>query len=441
MPMSHRPIPEDLEFRRTAHEERHLLETVEIPIVTVSATFKDELEARFGEKPTETTPDVTFSRAHYSMANALVVAAAKNKKTFWMIDPTNYVSARDWPKIMFTQRMGRLIARSPLLKELKDLMDTRLRNQLPLTSAIRNGLTYVTGRVTRPIISLHYEAGNILLENGKTVLQVVTDPHVRPQYLTHADNPKLSWAVFDELTKARLIELAYILGHKVDEKRVTVTGCPVDPRIITKDKNTAIRGYKYRPLRLAITTGGLGTNKDEITALLTHLAPAIKKGEIHIAAYAGVHTDFETMFTTFARLHQIKIGEIGNIQSPFRLFRGNDIVGANELLLDYIFPWADGIISKPSGDMAYEAIAAGCFLLTLHPWGEWEENIRAVTESLGVSIRADIENILAQLTAITTMPIEKNKPWVELALIRAQKLAKTTSRGAFNILKLHRKLF
>ena len=441
MPMSHRPIPEDLEFRRTAHEERHLLETVEIPIVTVSATFKDELEARFGEKPTETTPDVTFSRAHYSMANALVVAAAKNKKTFWMIDPTNYVSARDWPKIMFTQRMGRLIARSPLLKELKDLMDTRLRNQLPLTSAIRNGLTYVTGRVTRPIISLHYEAGNILLENGKTVLQVVTDPHVRPQYLTHADNPKLSWAVFDELTKARLIELAYILGHKVDEKRVTVTGCPVDPRIITKDKNTAIRGYKYRPLRLAITTGGLGTNKDEITALLTHLAPAIKKGEIHIAAYAGVHTDFETMFTTFARVHHIKIGDIHDAQSPFRLFRGNDIVDANELLLDYIFPWADGIISKPSGDMAYEAIAAGCFLLTLHPWGEWEENIRAVTESLGVSIRADIENILAQLTAITTMPIEKNKPWVELALIRAQKLAKTTSRGAFNILKLHRKLF
>ena len=441
MPMSHRPIPQDLEFKRTAHEERHLLETVEIPIVTVSATFKDELEARFGEKPTETTPDVTFSRAHYSMANALVVAAAKNKKTFWMIDPTNYVSARDWPKIMFTQRMGRLIARSPLLKELKDLMDTRLRNQLPLTSAIRNGLTYVTGRVTRPIISLHYEAGNILLENGKTVLQVVTDPHVRPQYLTHADNPKLSWAVFDELTKARLIELAYILGHKVDEKRVTVTGCPVDPRIITKDKNTAIRGYKYRPLRLAITTGGLGTNKDEITALLTHLAPAIKKGEIHIAAYAGVHTDFETMFTTFARVHHIKIGDIHDAQSPFRLFRGNDIVDANELLLDYIFPWADGIISKPSGDMAYEAIAAGCFLLTLHPWGEWEENIRAVTESLGVSIRADIENILAQLTAITTMPIEKNKPWVELALIRAQKLAKTTSRGAFNILKLHRKLF
>lgn len=440
MPTTHSPIPEELTFQRTAHEERHLLETVEIPIVTVSATFKEELTKEFGENPEEVTPDVTFSRAHYSMANALVVAATKNKKTFWMIDPTNYVSARDWPKIMFTQRMGRLIARSPILKELKDLMDTRLRNQLPLTGAIKQPLTYVTGRVTKPIISLHYEAGNILLENGKTVLQVVTDPHVRPQYLTHADNPKLTWAVFDQMTKARLIELGYILGHKIDENRVHVTGCPVDPRIILKDKNTAITGYKYRPLRLAITTGGLGTNKAEIESLLTGLAPAIKKGEVHIAAYSGVHEDFETMFTTFARVHRIKIGDKADIQSPFRIFRGSDIVDANEELLDYVFPWADGFISKPSGDMAYEAIAAGCFLLTLHPWGEWEENIRAVTESMGVSIRADIPNILSQLKAISTMPIEKKKPWVQIALEKAQKHAKTTSQGAYNILKLHRKI-
>lgn len=440
MPTTHIPIPEDLEFKKTAHEERHLLETVDVPIVTVSATFKQELKAKFGEDPGVDTPDVTFSRAHYSMANALVVAATKRRQTFWMIDPTNYVSARDWPKIMFTERMGRLIARSPLLKELKDLMDTRLRNQLPLTSAIRGGLTYVTGRVEKPIISLHYEAGNILLENGKTVLQVITDPHVRPQYLTHASNPKLTWAVFDEATKARVVELGYILGTKIDHNRIHVTGCPVDPRIPVKDKNTAIRGYRYRPLRLALTTGGLGTNKDEIQNLLVHLAPAIKKGEVHIAAYAGVHEDFETMFTTFARTHKIKVGAQNDEQSPFRVFRDQDIIGANELLLDYIFPWADGFISKPSGDMAYEAIAAGCFLLTLRPWGEWEENIRAVTEGWGVSLRADIDNILPQLKAITTMPIEGKLPWVELALTRARRLAPTIARSADNILKLHRKI-
>ena len=438
--IDHEIVPDNLEFRRTAHEERHLLETVQVPIVTVSATFKDELEQKFGEKPEGEIQDVTFSRAHYSMANAIVVAATKKRKTFWMIDPTNYVSSHNWPKILFTERMGRLIARNPLLKDIKDMMDTRLRNQLPLTAAIKAPLEYVTHRIEKPIISLHYEAGNILLAKGKTVLQVVTDPHVRPQYLTHADNPKLTWAVFDDKTKAELIELAYILGHKVKEERVVVTGSPVDPRISAKDRNRAITGFKRRPLRLAITTGGLGQNKPEIETLLHNITPLLKKKDLQLACFAGVHDDFERMFTEYAQSHQIKIGANNDPHAVFRVFRGKDIIDANEILLDYLFPWADGFITKPSGDMAYEAVAAGCFLLTLEPWGEWEENIRAHFEGLGVSVRIRATDIVRQIQALQTMPVEKNKPWIELALTRAQKLVKPISRGAYNILALHTKL-
>lgn len=436
----HEEIPTDLEFRRTAHEERHLLETVQVPIVTVSATFKEELEKAFGEKVEGELEDVTFSRAHYSMANAIVVAATKKNKTFWMIDPTNYVSSHNWPKILFTQKMGRIIARNPLLKDIKDLMDTRLRNQLPLTNAIREPLIYVTHRVKRPIISLHYEAGNILLEAGHQVLQVVTDPHVRPQYLTYADNPLLTWAVFDSKTKAELLELGYILGHTIDEKRVITTGCPVDPRIPTKDKNLSTTAFKHRPLRLAVTTGGLGTNKSEIEELLTNIVPLLKKHTLQLACFAGVHKDFIEMFERFASSHQIKTGDRHNQHAALRIFSGNDIIDANEALLDFIFPWADGFLTKPSGDMAYEAVAAGCFLLTLKPWGEWEENIRAYFEELGVSVRARPANIAAQITALTTIPLEKNKPWVELALLRSQKLVKPLSKGAFNILSLHQQL-
>lgn len=449
MPTTHHPIPEDLEFKKTAHEERHLLETVEVPIVTVSATFKEELEEKFGEKPSEVTPDVTFSRAHYSMAQAVAVAATKSKKTFWLIDPTNYVSARDWPKIMFTQKMGRLIARNPLLKELKDIMDTRLRNQLPLTSAIKEPLTYVTGRVTRPIISLHYEAGNVLLENGKKVLQVVTDPHVRPQYLSQADK-QVVWAVFDERTKAELLELGYVLGHNIDERRVVVTGCPVDPRIVQRDKNHRLRGFLglgksklasgSRPLRLAITTGGLGTNYGEIEELLENLAPALRAKKVQVVAYASVHEDFASMFTNFAKSHDIRLGDLSDTHASFRIIWGSDVIESSELLLDHVFPWADGFITKPSGDMAYEAVTAGCFLLTLKPWGVWEENIRAYFEQLGVSVRADKENIVRQLDGLSTVKVEGNKTWVELALTRAQKLSRTLSRGAFNILRLHSQL-
>lgn len=438
--IEHSPVPENLTFRRTAHEERHLLETVQVPIVTVSATFKEELEAKFGEEVPEDSPDVTFSRAHYSMANAIVVAATKKKKTFWMIDPTNYVSAKDWPKIMFTERMGRLIARNAILKDLKDMVDTRIRNQLPLTAAIREPLSYVTGRVNKPIISLHYEAGNILLENDHTVLQVVTDPHVRPQYLTHAQNPKLTWAVFDDKTKAELLELGYILGYQINEKRVHVTGCPVDPRINIRDRNKSTTGFRRRPLRLAITTGGLGTNKPEIEHLLTKIAPLVKSKKVQLACFAGVHEDFLSMFEEFASSNQFKAGENDDPGAHLRIFHGNDIIDANELLLDYIFPWADGFITKPSGDMAYEAVTAGCFLLTLKPWGEWEENIREYFEQLGVSLRTRPDNIVKQIEALTTVPVQNNKPWAQLALEKAGKLQAPLSRGAFNILALHQKL-
>lgn len=437
--ITHQPVPEDLSFARTAHEERHLLETVQVPVVTVSATFKEELEAKFGED-VEDSPDVTFSRAHYSMANAVVVAAIKKKKTFWMIDPTNYVSAKDWPKVMFTERMGRLIARNPLLKELKDMLDTRLRNQLPLTAAIREPLSYVTARVKRPIISLHYEAGNILLEEGHTVLQVVTDPHVRPQYLTHANNKKLTWAVFDAKTKAELLELGYILGHKLDESRVHVTGCPVDPRINTRDRNKSPHAFRRRPLRLAITTGGLGTNKPEIEKILTQLVPLLKKERVQLACFAGVHQDFQAMFEEFVAKNQLTIGKDNDPHAPVRVFYGNDIIDANELLLDYIFPWADGFITKPSGDMAYEAVTAGCFLLTLKPWGEWEENIREYFEQLGVSVRAREGQVATQLEALSTVPVQGSKPWIQLALEKARKLQQPLSRGAANILTLHQQL-
>jgi hypothetical protein len=166
----------------------------------------------------------------------------------------------------------------------------------------------------------------------------------------------------------------------------------------------------------------------------------IKKKEVQIAAYAGVHDDFVTMFTEFARTHDITPGQLDNTQSPFRIFAGTDIIDANELLLDHIFPWADGFITKPSGDMAYEAVTAGCFLLTLKPWGDWEENIRAYFEQLGVSVRVRHSDMIAQLRALTLAPVQDHKPWVELALERARKLQTPLSRGAFNILKEYNKL-
>ena len=66
------------------------------------------------------------------------------------------------------------------------------------------------------------------------------------------------------------------MGKRVDPDRIIVTGPPVDPRIIAarKKKNPFLL---KRPLRLCITTGGLGTNKDEIHEILHLLFDLLKQ--------------------------------------------------------------------------------------------------------------------------------------------------------------------
>ncbi len=406
-----------------------LLTSVQVPIATVSAAFEPDKD------------QVLFSRAHYSMANAVFIAALILKKTSWLFDPTNFVSADKWGKVVFTEKVGQLIARHPLLKDIKDLIDTRARNKLPLTEAIKQPLINNFKNTTQPIISLHYEAGNILVQQGHTVLQVVTDPHVRPQYLTHVNNLNLYYAVFDQKTKAELIEKAYTLQNfKLSEKRVFVTGAPVDPRIEQKDRNKTIRAFKKRPLRLVITTGGLGTNKPEIEQLLPQLVPLLKQNQIQLVLYTGTHPDFLEMYQNFAQKHRLKINNnLKKIDSkiPLILVHDNNIVDLNNLLIDHIFPWADGFITKPSGDMAYEAVAAGCFLLTLDPWGEWEENIRQHFEELGVSRRLDHQHPTQQILALKTIPITQSKPWIQLALEKALYLQPLLAQGSLNIVKAH----
>jgi hypothetical protein len=109
------------------------------------------------------------------------------------------------------------------------------------------------------------------------------------------------------------------------------------------------------------------------------------------------------------------------------------------LLISHAFPWADGFISKPSGDMAYDAAAAGCFLLTLQEWGEWEHNIRERFESLNIARKCQVQNIDAQLSALTTTS-GNSQSWVEQAMNAALNLPKLYTSGAQNIVEAYRKI-
>jgi hypothetical protein len=438
MAHKHTLPPEELDLKEALHEERHLFEKVEVPIVTVSATFRKELAKKY-RSIVHTPADVIYSRAHYSMAEAVRQQALLESKTTHLSDPTNFVTLEDWKKLEFTQTLGRLIARNKLLKTIKEKVSALTRNKVPISQAIKQPLLYLTGTTNCPIISMHYETGNILANAGKTIIQAITDPHVHPQYLEAlprsggiADLEKTTtYAVFDEKTKTDLVKLAKTLKKQLAEDQVVVTGPFVDPRISAigeTEKNLS----KKEPVNLAVTTGGLGTNLKEIRKVLDSFRPLLVPPEkIRLFLYAGTHRDFRDFFENFAAINHIRIGNLDDETARVRILYDDSIIDANENLIRYMFPWAHGVITKPSGDMAYDAAAAGCFTLFLEPWGVWEENVQSIFKKEGVGFDLNVTSAHDQFIKLVI-----NKK-LQKALDNAHKLPSVYRLGCKNLIDLH----
>lgn len=428
-------LPEEkLELRNVLHDEKHLLAKADVPVVTISATYRKELADRY-MSIYHTNQDVVFSRAHFSMAEAVHEAAKELKYKSEISDPTNFVSDKDWGKVEFTEKMGQLMARYKVLKWLKDQVDTVVRNKLPITEAIIDPLLYVTKDVKCPVVSLHYEVGNILIPKGKKVVQVVTDPHVRPQYLDSLPAENVVFAVFDEETKQDFYAKAKKLGKEVGKDQVVVTGPPVDPRIARLAKNKKA-WRKGEPIHLGITTGGLGTNLNEIKKVLDEFRPLLKPPEkIRLFLYAGTHRDFRNFFEEYAEENHIRIGNLDDEGARIRILYEDSIVDANNNLIKYMFPWAHGVITKPSGDMAYDAAAAGCFLLMLEPWGVWEENIQKRFIKRGVGFDFKVDEALHQFNVL------RGRGSLRKAMKAAKDLPDLFRDGAKEIVKLQQGRF
>ena len=440
MTRKHTLPPDDLDLKKALHEERHLLEDVEVPIITVSATFRKELAEKY-RSDVHTPSDVAYSRGHYSMAEAVKQQALLMDKSSHFSDPTNFVSEKDWRKIEFTETVGLLVARYKLLKYIRDKVDKVMRGKLPIKEAINSPLLYLTGRTRCPIISMHYEAGNILANSGKTIVQAVTDPHVHYQYLDalpkkgedkeDGQQTDITYAVFDEDTKKGFFRLSDELNKHVREDQVVVTGPFVDPRITAigeTEKNLA----KDQPVNIAITTGGLGTNLNEIKSVLEQLSPLLDPPEkIRLFLYAATHKDFRNYFEDYAERNHVRVGNLDDEDARIRILYEDSIVDGNENIIKYMFPWAHGVITKPSGDMAYDAAAAGCFLMFLGPWGTWEENVQKVFENNRVGYDLDVKNAKAQL-----IDLMKNKRLNE-SLKAAHDLPELYRQGCKNLIELH----
>src|SRR5690606_9386615 len=119
-------MPKSLQNRVTAKllkEDQELLAKTQFPIVTLSASFRDIVEAQHQLADSLNHPDIVLSRAHYSMAYGVAIEAWGSDDPApakaYLVDPTNYVNAEDWPNVAFTERVGKVLARHPLLTWVK----------------------------------------------------------------------------------------------------------------------------------------------------------------------------------------------------------------------------------------------------------------------------------------------------------------------------------
>lgn len=471
--------------------DRKLLQQTALPIITVSASFTEDLKGLHRQAERDQGTDIVLSRAHYSMALGVAVAAWGKKidpKKAWLVDSTNYVSQNDLKSVRLTHAIGKTIARFSILKSLKDLVDRFGRSKMPILDNVTPPTLYLGAELQQTILSMHIVTGNILANEGKKVLQMITDPHVRSDYLLNAHLPNLRFLVFDEATKTEFFKVAKEIGKKIPSSqladKVIVTGPPIDPRIVACHLDKAV--YRNdRPLRICITTGGLGTNKEEIRKILKQLLPVIKAqtlGQqtalppIELMFYAGTHRDHLEMAQQLAKDNQVAVQTINpNDPANFKIGAKIDqdslvdkqdrrrffilyhpqIVDANELLIQHAFPWADLFISKPSGDMAYDAVASGAALLTLQEWGDWEHNVRQTFEALETCTTANTDDIVTQLaqlsfaqdsTVKSQVPSSGQRPvpqlrtqtpnsWISAAMHKAAHLPQIYYQGAENILK------
>ena len=426
----------DKNLEKTYAFDRERLTKSELPIITVAGTFREDLKRLYGLPNNNSSRDTVFSRAHFSMAVAVanqVWDGDIRPKRAWLVDPTNYVSLEDWQKILLTEVIAKTIARHSILQKVKSVIDQFGRDKMPILDSITPPLLYLTEEITQPILSFHIAAGNILAKQGRKVVQMVTDPHVREEYVMQADLPNIMFCVFDERTQLEFLEVAALNHISVDPSRVVVTGPPIDPRTLAARKKKD--PWRSGVLKVCVATGGLGTNSYEIRQVLTQLLPHLRREPCpyQVVLYAGTQKDIAQIGHDLAKENHIPVSELSREQGRFRIAYHPQILDANELLLRHIFPWADGFITKPSGDMAYDAVAAGCFLLTLSEWGVWEERIREIFEQLGIARRAEPDQLVTQLSLL--QQAINGKSWVESAMYESLKIEKSFLNGTEKIIK------
>ncbi len=372
-----------------------LADTSKIPILTASEVGNSRYDTR-------TSP---LSRAHATIAQS--VAQVLNGATDVYVDVLQYVNNRDFLKFEKLARRAKRVASSPRLHDVYNRYSPLIRRIVNPDKKVQPVVDYFAKSIASrgdntPVITTHYSVGNALLESlkargdGRSVVHYVTDPsHIHTQYLKHKDDPRTHYFVFDKATASALEDAG------VDADKISVTGFSTHPDLSPAEA----RSVADRKLRVGIFTGGVGTNRAEIETIVQNFNPENQQ----LVVYCGTHTDImESSLGLVSRNLRTKIVPAQNFQESdigdehIVFVVGTSLEGAVPASYK-VLNWSDVVATKPSGDIAIEAVLSGHPVIPLSHWGVQEDVIDDMLHAYGATIDIpDLKNIGAILSTLQT---------------------------------------
>jgi len=382
-------IKEELAREKDVKEVQDKLAKADIPVITIAGSVQ------IGGY---------LTMAHDSMMQAFLEAAENKKIEAYGVDVLDYLTTEKerkgildmakLPRIVVRTEMGSRLLHNPIVQ--------KLRGGLGFEEVLKDKILKLVDKVSKDkvIVTYHYGTAKTLVEAGYKVLVAVTDPSVELthngyfDFLNSENKDRVFYGTMDKETKDWFIKE---IG--IPKKNIKEVGCFVSPKIIKagskKIKNREKRWEECTQgeerFHISLFTGGLGTNFWEMRDAVLNLVPLLCDEKITIDVFFNTNTDLDK--------HLKDVLKKVCCKEKISIFSSIDKEELNNKSIE-IFKKTDLVLTKPSGDKAFEALASAAIPLFLFPLHPHEIMIREYVMNGGVGEIAKIEDLKKQIEKI-----------------------------------------
>ncbi len=382
-------IKEELTTEKDVKQAQEKLAKADIPVITIAGS-----------------PQIGgyLTMAHDSMMQAFLEAAEDKGIKAYGLDVLDFLTTEEerkgildmakLPRIVVRTEMGSRLLHNPIVQ--------KLRGGLGFEEVLKDKILKLIDKVSKDkvIVTYHYGTAKTLVEAGYKVMIAVTDPSVELthngyfDFLTSENKERVFYGTMDKATKEWFVK-----EINVFEKNIKEVGCFVSPQMIKagkeKIKNRDVRWEKCtkgnEKFHISLFTGGLGTNFWEMRDAVLNFLCMLCKDKITVDVFFNTNSDLDKHLNDVLK----KVG----CDEDINIFSSKDKDKLNKKSIE-IFKKSDLVLTKPSGDKAFEAIASGAIPLFLFPLHPHEVVIREYVMNGGVGEIAKIEDLKEQVESI-----------------------------------------